>query len=216
VLLGHVRDSSAWTRCHGYAADARERGTNMRDEVIGHANQARYRAHASRVRAGIAGGYLAPGLAASVPPLRRRAGRGRPHRRRGAVALRSTDGRPPGHARVPSSAPRARGEGTCLLAGEQVEVRPTRRRARGSGHDVPSTAADRHCGWRTGRSPTTCAARRRNRGATQRRARLYGRVRVFTPPPCGSPAAGLDARCLTSWARWERSATAGLDRFEGD
>ena len=75
--------------------------------------------------AGVAVGYLAPGLAASVPPLRRVLGVGDSIGDPGAVALTFDDGPHPQGTPAVLEVLRERGApATFFLAGEQVEARP--------------------------------------------------------------------------------------------
>ena len=77
------------------------------------------------IAAGVAVGYLAPGLAASVPPLRRALGVGDSIEDPGAVALTFDDGPHPQGTPAVLEVLRERGaRATFFLAGEQVEARP--------------------------------------------------------------------------------------------
>jgi peptidoglycan/xylan/chitin deacetylase (PgdA/CDA1 family) len=164
---------------------------------------------------GIAVGYLAPGLAASVPPLRRALGVADRIEDEAAVALTFDDGPHPQGTPAVLELLRERGaQATFFLAGEQVEVRPTlAAEIVAAGHDVAV-----HCRMHRNMlrlAPWQVADDLRRAeaviaDATQREPRLYR-------PPYGvfNAAALRFARSRawtpllwTRWGRdWERRAT---------
>ena len=158
--------------------------------------------------AGVAVGYLAPGLAAAVPPLRRALGVADRIDDEGAVALTFDDGpHPQGTPAVLEVLRDRSARATFFLAGEQVEARPAlAAEIVAAGHEV-AVHCRRHrnmlrlAPWQVGddlrRAEAVIAA------ATQREPRLY------RPPYGVFNAAALryaHARAWTPllWTRWGR------------